>query len=350
MRILFPIFLLIFVIGCSKEDTSSYQTESTINQNEYEVIASNLEIPWEIAKLDDTIYISERTGSIVQIKEDNYFRQPVRLEKGLSNQPEAGLLGIAFPSNFTNKAFAYYSYVDGNDFFQRVVEIQLIDDHWQETNVLLDKIPGGKFHQGGRIKIGPDQKLYITTGDATVPELAQDVTSLAGKILRMNIDGTIPSDNPIPNNYVYSYGHRNPQGLAWDSEGNLYASEHGSSAHDELNHIQKGKNYGWPIIQGDETKEGMLNPIVHSHEKTWAPSGMALLEGKLYFASLRGEGIRVYDLQTNMLDETLSELGRVRDVLATNQGLYVITNNTDGRGNPYANDDRLIFIPIHMLR
>lgn len=114
----------------------------------------------------------------------------------------------------------------------------------------------------------------------------------------MNLDGSVPSDNPFPNSYIYSYGHRNPQGLAWDSDGNLFATEHGQTALDEINQIEKGHNYGWPVIEGDETSEGMETPIVHSGEDTWAPSGMSYLDELFYFASLRGEGIRQFDPNT----------------------------------------------------
>ncbi len=339
--------MIVLLIGCStKEDD---QTVTKINDSDYQVIATGLKIPWEIAKVNDTIYISERVGSIIEMKDNEMTRRQVTLEKNLSNQPEAGLLGIAFPEEFSNKAYAYYSYADNDGYFQRVVEIQKEENSWRETKTLLDRIPGGKFHQGGRIKIGPDDKLYITTGDATIPELAQDVTSLAGKILRMNLDGSIPEDNPFENSYIYSYGHRNPQGLAWDGEGNLYATEHGSSAHDELNLIQKGSNYGWPTIQGDETESGMVTPVIHSGNDTWAPSGLTYLDDKLYFAALRGEGLRVYDRQNGTLEVLLPEIGRVRDVFATEQGIYVITNNTDGRGNPSPNDDQLLLIPIEYL-
>ncbi|WP_084710594.1 PQQ-dependent sugar dehydrogenase [Ornithinibacillus californiensis] len=325
-------------------------TKLMVNQADYDVIATKLIEPWEIEEVGESIFISERNGSIVEIKNNNITRLPVLLDKDLSSQPEAGLLGLAFPHNFSNLAYAYYSYVENNEFYQRVVEIMRTEERWEESGVLIDRIPGGQFHQGGRIEIGPDQKLYITTGDATIPELAQDPTSLAGKIIRMNLDATVPADNPFPNSYVYSLGHRNPQGLAWDDDGNLYATEHGPSAHDEINLIKVGKNYGWPIIIGDETKEGMETPVVHSQENTWAPSGMTYIDGGFYFASLRGEGIRLFNPNSKEVTLIFSDVGRIRDVLATEDGLYAITNNTDGRGNPSEGDDRLLFIPRAVLQ
>lgn len=356
IRILYPLIALVILIltGCSKaQNTLTESKEQAVNNSgriEYEIIATNLQVPWEIVKIGEKLYISERTGFIVEIEEQKINRKRVQLEKDLSNQPEAGLLGISFPEGFTDTAYAYYSYVERGHYFQRVVEIKQTNDSWKETATLLDQIPGGKFHQGGRIEIGPDKRLYITTGDATVPELAQDINSLAGKILRMNLDGSIPDDNPFENSYVYSYGHRNPQGLAWDNEGQLYATEHGASAHDEINRIQKGKNYGWPTIQGDERREGMEAPIIHSGETTWAPSGMTFLAGKFYFATLRGEGIREFDPIAKTEQLIISDVGRVRDVLSTPEGLYAITNNTDGRGNPTNQDDILLFIPINSLK
>lgn len=354
IRILFLPLITILLIGCSNQSSDQQElpsnpSQQTIKQTTYQIMTTKLQEPWEIVKQDDVFYISERNGTIVEIRGDKQMKRPIRLQKELSNQSEAGLLGIAFPPDFTDTAFAYYSYVEDGKYWQRVITIKLLDDHWEESAVLLDRIPGGDYHQGGRLEIGPDQKLYITTGDATVPELAQDLNSLAGKILRMNLDGSIPEDNPFQNSYVYSYGHRNPQGLAWDEEGNLYETEHGSTAHDEINRIEKGKNYGWPIIQDDEKREGMQSPLIHSGEDTWAPSGMAYLDGKFYFASLRGEGVRVYDPATNKQRLIVSDVGRVRDVLATPEGLYAITNNTDGRGNPSEIDDILLYIPLEKI-
>lgn len=314
---------------------------------EPKIIAENLEAPWEIAIDDDKLYISERPGAIVTINGNEKTRKKVKLAADLSEQAEAGLLGIALPADFadTNTAIAYYSYEVDGTYYQRVVTIKEKDDRWEETGVILDHIPGGEFHQGGRIKFGPDDKLYITTGDATNPKAAQDLKSLAGKILRMNADGSVPSDNPFDDSYVYSYGHRNAQGLAWDDEANLYATEHGDNAHDEINRIEPGKNYGWPEIEGDETADDMESPIVQSGEDTWAPSGMTYLRGQFFFASLRGEGLRRFDPKHEKVDQIIADVGRVRDAHATADGIYIITNNTDGRGNPAKNDDRLIFIP-----
>ncbi|PAV30657.1 quinoprotein glucose dehydrogenase [Virgibacillus profundi] len=334
--------------GANNESEETSKTKEPDVMNERKVIAKKLEQPWEIAFVDDTFYISERTGSIVTIQNEELIRKPVEFNQNLSSQPEAGLLGIAIPDDFkeTNTAFAYYSYQEDEQFFQRVVTIEEADDSWIETSILLDEIPGGQYHQGGRIEIGPDGKLYITTGDAVMPELAQDLDSLAGKILRMNLDGTMPDDNPFNDSYVYSYGHRNPQGLAWGPENEFYATEHGSNAYDEVNHIKPGNNYGWPVIRGDETAENMKIPVVHSGEDTWAPSGMTYYRGNFYFASLRGEGLRKFDPMNETVELIVSDVGRVRDVYAAEAGLYLITNNTDGRGEPAVDDDKLIFIPI----
>lgn len=348
IRILLSLIMLCILIGCSNPDVQ--QTKPTENNLTYEVVMTNLQEPWEIEMQNNQFFISERNGFIVEIADGDMRRIPVALEKTLSNQPEAGLLGIAIPSENGDRAYAYYSYADDEVYYQRVVEIKRTKDQWEESKVLLDQIPGGQYHQGGRIQIGPDDKLYITTGDASIPELAQDVASLAGKILRMNLDGSVPSDNPFPNSYIYSYGHRNPQGLAWDSDGNLFATEHGQTALDEINQIEKGHNYGWPVIEGDETSEGMETPIVHSGEDTWAPSGMSYLDETFYFASLRGEGIRQFDPDTKQVKLVFSDVGRVRDVLATDKGFYAITNNTDGRGTPAEDDDKLLFIPRDMLK
>lgn len=245
-----------------------------------------------------------------------------------------------------NHAFLYYTYEDKNGQFNRVVEIREENNEWFEQKVLLDQIPSGNFHHGGRIKIGPDKKLYITTGDATDAMIAQDKASLGGKILRMNLDGTIPDDNPYPGSFVYSYGHRNPQGLAWDETGQLYSSEHGSSAHDEINLIKPKGNYGWPLIQGDETKNGMIAPLFHSGDHTWAPSGIAYHNGILYVAQLRGEGVLAFNVKEKTYKQIVSNVGRVRDVFILRNYLFFVTNNTDGRGAPANHDDKLIKMAI----
>ncbi|MFC4559938.1 PQQ-dependent sugar dehydrogenase [Virgibacillus kekensis] len=331
-------------------DIPAEETQKPV-EVEYQVIAENLKVPWEIANEGDTFYISERPGTIITVEGDEQTRKPVNFSENLSSQPEAGLLGIALPQDFaeTKTAYAYYSYKENDKFYQRVVEIKESGDSWEETKVLLDEIPGGRFHQGGRIAIGPDQKLYVTTGDATNPDSAQNLESLAGKILRMNLDGSIPEDNPFDKSYVYTYGHRNPQGLAWNSANELYATEHGSDSMDEINLITQANNYGWPEIRGDKTEHGMIPPVIHSGEISWAPSGMTYFKGSFYFASLGGEGLRRFNLESKKETLIVDDVGRVRDVHATSEGIYFVTNNTDGRGDPAVNDDRLLFVPASEL-
>ena len=198
------------------------------------------------------------------------------------------------------------------------------------------------FHNGGRVKIGPDHKLYVTTGDAGDKANAQERQSLAGKILRLALDGKVPADNPFPHSYVFSYGHRNPQGLAWNEDGHLYSAEHGPTAHDEINRIVPGHNYGWPVITGGETKKGLETPLFHSGDETWAPSGLSFADGKLYIAGLRGVQIRRFDLTHERSERIFQGVGRLRDVWVDDRAIYVITNNRDGRGDPEQEDDRLL--------
>ncbi|WP_432806587.1 PQQ-dependent sugar dehydrogenase [Mesobacillus maritimus] len=215
--------------------------------------------------------------------------------------------------------------------------------------MLLDQIPSDRVHHGGRLALGPDGKLYATAGDASQPDLAQDLKSLAGKILRMNVDGSVPEDNPFPDSYVYSYGHRNPQGIGWAEDGTMYASEHGPNAHDEINVIEAGKNYGWPKIVGDQSLEGLEQPLFHSGSDTWAPSGLVVSEGKLYVATLRGNSVSEFDLETKTTNELVTGLGRIRDVWLEGSELYFVSNNTDGRGTPLEEDDKLYRVNLSAL-
>lgn len=348
------LLMVIMLSGCSlfeKKDDGIEGYEVVVNQPNVEVMAQKLQIPWSIDKMNQTFYISERTGNIVKIENGKTERQPVRLARPLAKAAEAGLLGFVLDPQFLDnqQAYAYYTYSeDGKGQFNRVVVLRTNGSVWTEEKILLDRIPSAAYHHGGRLKIGPDGLLYITTGDATTPETAQDENSLNGKILRMKLDGTIPADNPFPNSYIYSYGHRNPQGLVWVGT-TLYASEHGESAHDEINRITPGANYGWPVIQGTGQKAGMVTPLYQSGDETWAPSGMAAAKGKLYAATLRGNAVREFELQQERTRPVVTGLGRIRDLYVDGDYLYFVSNNTDGRGNPDQNDDKLYRVLLRDL-
>lgn len=350
------IAILFLITGCSEnEQQDSYNLEET-QQEEFlfpveglEVIVENLGVPWSIEKLEDIFYITERSGNILEIEGGEVERQRVELEQEISTASEAGLLGFVLAPDFSESslAFAYYTYEDNEGQFNRVITLHLEDNVWKEEGLLLDKIPSGSYHHGGRLKIGQDGKLYATTGDASEREIAQNLDSLGGKILRMNLDGSIPSDNPFTESYVYSYGHRNPQGMTWLPDGTLYSSEHGNDANDEINRIEAGQNYGWPIIEGYEEQEGMISPLFTSgDESTWAPSGMDYYNGKLYVAALRGTAVLEFDLETGEHREVITGLGRIRDVIIEDNYLYFISNNSDGRGNPKKNDDKFYRISL----
>ncbi|HEX3099628.1 MAG TPA: PQQ-dependent sugar dehydrogenase [Patescibacteria group bacterium] len=325
---------------------------ATLPAGTEEVVAENLKIPWEVAFLPDgTMLVTERTGTLKHITSAT---TAVNVE-GVVHKGEGGLLGMALHPDFKDNHFIYlYSTTaTGGGLTNRVERYVYNNEQLSDRKVLLEGIPGSSNHDGGRLAFGPDGDLYITTGDAENSANAQDQNSLAGKILRLKDDGSIPEDNPF-HNATYSYGHRNPQGLAWDTTGQLWATEHGPSGlqtgYDELNRIEKGANYGWPTIKGSEAKDGLITPVLNSGSKeTWAPSGMAFYKGLLIFSGLRGESLYstpVANGQVGTLTSYLHEkYGRLRAVVAGPDGfLYITTSNTDGRGTPKSGDDKVIRI------
>lgn len=317
-------------------------------ETHYELVSERLDIPWELVFLPSgDLLVTERLGNLLRVGIDKKII-PV---SGVEHKGEGGLLGIALHPNFENNHFIYlYSTTALGNGLENRVDRYVFDS---ENNVLTNKkpiisgIPGASYHDGGRLAFGPDGYLYITTGDSGNPLLAQDKNSLAGKILRLEENGNIPPDNPF-GNAVYSYGHRNSQGITWDENGRLWATEHGTVNMDELNLIEKGKNYGWNLIEGDEKREGMQTPIINSGtDSVWAPTGITYYNGNLLFTGLKGEALYKYDITTNKITPYFQgEFGRLRTVSVKDGYIYLLTNNKDGRGNPSIDDDRIIKIPI----
>ncbi|CAM4507109.1 glucose/arabinose dehydrogenase [Paenibacillus endophyticus] len=333
------------------ESTEPGPNEPEMSDEPYTVLAQELRVPWVIAFHEDIVYISEREGNIVKVDGAQMTRQSVHLKKSVQGVGEGGFLGFVLSPDFAQSktAYAYHTYEEKGRLLNRVVLLEQSGDQWNEMETLLEGIPGAANHDGGRMAFGPDKQLYVTTGDAQQRELAQDINSLAGKILRMTPSGGIPEDNPFPDSYVYSYGHRNPQGLVWNDEGILYNTEHGPSGnpggHDEINIIEAGGNYGWPAIYGDSTAKGMIAPIYHTGEEAIAPSGATIDAGnRMLIATLVGSALYRYDPATQEMIVVFEGEGRLRDVKIKDGRVYVITNNTDGRGTPKENDDRLLLL------
>ena len=320
---------------------------------EVETVATGLEAPWELAFAPDgRIFVTERAGRVRVLTPDGVLEEePLAQIEGVAAEGEGGLLGLALDPDFERNGhvYLYHTYRDESGLRNRLVRYTESGGRLADETVLLDGIPGEIIHDGGRIAFGPDGKLYVTTGDAARPELAQDPGSLAGKILRLNGDGSVPADNPFPGSPVYSYGHRNPQGLAWNPRtGHLYATEHGASGNDELNLIEAGANYGWPEVEGSE--HGEFTAPVAVYGSSIAPSGAAWYESGVLFATLVGNHLHRVRIDPDdprrvAGDEELFDdrFGRLRDVQAGPDGaLYLLTSNRDGRGNPTDDDDRLL--------
>jgi glucose/arabinose dehydrogenase len=324
-----------------------------------------LEVPWALAFAPDgRAFVSERPGRVRVIRGGRLEPKPA-LTLPVAHVGEGGLLGLALHPRFPNPPYVYVYYTyEREGLRNRVERLREQEGRLVRDRVILDDIPGAIVHDGGRIRFGPDGMLYVGTGDARQPSLAQDPRSLAGKILRVTPEGTVPADNPFPGSPVYSLGHRNVQGLAWHPETrNLYATEHGPSgergfAHDEVNLIRPGSNYGWPdVLCGETHRPGFVDAVACSGEDTWAPSGAEFVargawRGRLLVANLRGAHLRAFVLSADgtrveRQEVVFSGFGRLRDVVEGPDGaVYVLTSNRDGRGRPTEADDRILRLPL----
>jgi len=323
------------------------------------IVASGLTSPWGLAFLPDgSALVSERdTGRILRVDPRRPAGQNVRvLGKVAGSTPdgEGGLLGIALPpATDTVPRFLYAYTTTARD--NRVVRIELLDGATRlgAISPVLTGIPKNSYHNGGRIVVAPDGTLFVATGDAGDVSTAQNRRSLAGKVLHINPDGSPAAGNPSPKSPVFTLGHRNVQGLAFDSSGALWASEFGSKDADELNTLVPGGNYGWPLVEGQGSSSRFLNP-----EATWSPtslaspSGIAIKDDVAYVASLRGEVLWKVPLsKIGSADPSagqpkavrIGNFGRLRTVsVAPDGSLWLITSNTDGRGDPRRADDRIL--------
>lgn len=351
------------------------QSSAQMTAERVRVLATGLEVPWAIAFLPSgDMLVTERAGRVRWVSQTGAVREdPAATIPQVKQIGEGGLQGIALHPNFDANHFVYlyYTYGEtGGNTLNRVSRYTFDGLHLNNEEIIVDNIPGSSNHDGGRIKFGPDEYLYITTGDAEQPSFAQNTNSLAGKILRVTDAGEPVSGNPFNTSLlleaderperlpggdgrIYSYGHRNPQGITWDDRGQLWATEHGPSGletgNDEFNKIGLGQNFGWPDIRGMQTKDGMVRPVLESGRgNTWAPAGIAFTRGSFYFGGLRGAALYQVTMQGDVarLQTFLkNEYGRLREVVVGPDNLlYVTTSNRDGRGSVKTDDDKILII------
>ena len=325
-------------------------------------LATGLESPWSLAFAPDgRLFVTERPGRVRILQDGQLLPAPALSLDDLHTRDESGVLGLALHPQFAANHYVYIVYTalgrDGP--IARLVRYREVGNTLGEAAVLLDDVPAANIHNGSRVRFGPDGALYVTFGDVARPSVAQDLASLNGKILRLNDDGTTPSGNPF-RSPVWSWGHRNPQGLDWHPDtGDLYETEHGQIGNDEINVIEAGRNYGWPVIEGSATRSDMQAPIA-SFSPAVAPSGASFYRGsafpafrnQLFVATLRGQALLRVRLDAANprrvagIERLLEgRYGRLRDVVSGPDGaLYVCTSNRDGRATPSAGDDRILQI------
>ncbi len=334
-----------------------------------DVWVEGLEIPWSLVFLNqERALVSERGGRVRLISRGILADEPYKVIQEAEHTGEGGLMGLAKHPDYPEQPYLYamYTYNRQGRLYNRVSRYKDTGTTLEFDLVIVDSIPGHRVHNGGRIAFGPDRMLYVCTGDIWQAEIAQDTDNLGGKILRFTPDGDIPADNPFKGSPVYSMGHRNPQGLAWHPKtGSLFSSEHGPSGEyglrgkDIINVIEKGGNYGWPLVLGAANVDGFIDPLIMWIRAT-PPSGMTFWNNRLYVATLRSEAlIRVYFEQegdsyaVQNIDRLFAgewhkgTFGRLRDAVSGPDGaLYVLTNNLDGRGNPRPGDDKILRLTL----
>jgi len=352
--------------ACPKDSPTTPQTSEAFTTRDgvrfrVETVLTGLEIPWSMNFAPDgRLFVTERPGRVRIVTPGSSSSDLALTIDDVYAQGEAGLLGLALDPDFAQNRFVYiyYSAAIGNRAVNRIVRYREVNSRLGERVTLLDNIPAANIHDGGRLRFGPDGLLYASAGDAADANLAQDVASLAGKILRLNRDGTTPRDNRF-SSPVYTYGHRNPQGFDWHpTSGDLWAVEHGASGNDEVNAIRAGLNFGWPRIEGAATMSAMEAPVTF-YNPAIAPSGASFYRGQrlpqfannLFVATLRGTHLLRLTVDTSTRRVTAQErllegtYGRLRDVVSGPDGsLYFCTNDRDGRGNPTSSDDQVLRI------
>ena len=339
-----------------------------------ETVVAGLEVPWSIVFTPDgRMLLTERPGRVRVVENGELRAEPLARIEDVKAASESGLMGLALHPQFAANHLLYlsYAYLNKGEQRVRVARFRETGSALTDRKVIIEDIPAAPNHAGCRLRFGPDNKLYVTTGDATERELAQRLDSLAGKTLRLNDDGTVPSDNPFVGQQnarpeIWSYGHRNSQGLDWQPGTNLqFQTEHGPSGFDgpgggdEVNIVERGKNYGWPLIHHTQSRNGLESPLLEYTPAVAPASGMFYrgaafpqFRGNLFFGCLRGQTIIrvVLDGRRVVSQERLLErkFGRIRDVAEGPDGaLYFSTSNEDGRGSPANNDDRILrLVPV----
>lgn len=370
--------VLMVLLGCSQPPPGrgAGEVENTAEQEvkfQIETVVTGLQVPWSIVWTPDgRMLIAERPGRVRVVEHGKLRPTPVFTVPDVESTGESGLMGLALHPQFSTNGFVYLSYTYGSGAGNvRIARYRMSENGFNDRQVIIENIPAAQYHAGCRIRFGSDGKLYITTGDAARRELAQRLDSLAGKTLRLNDDGSVPGDNPFVGQQnargeIWSYGHRNAQGMDWQPGTDLmFQTEHGPSGFDgpgggdEVNIVERGKNYGWPVIHHRETREGMEAPLLEYTPAVAPASGMFYrgsvfpqFKGNFFFGNLRGERIIRVVLDGRRVvsqeDLLLKQYGRIRDVAEGPDGaIYFSTSNRDGRGTPTSDDDRIIrLVPV----
>ncbi|RKS75102.1 glucose/arabinose dehydrogenase [Actinomadura pelletieri DSM 43383] len=312
-------------------------------------VADDLRVPWAMAFLPggDALVTERDTARLVRVTPSG-AKEQVGTVPGVDPGGEGGLMGVAVSPTHASDRLIYLYYTAEDD--NRVVRATFDRTLTGTPQPIVTGIPKGGVHNGGRLQFGPDRMLYITTGETGETGLSQQKDSLGGKILRVTPDGKAAPGNPFGNR-VWSYGHRNVQGLAWDDKGRLYATEFGQDRFDEVNLIEKGKNYGWPEVEGVGDRDGFTDPLLTWTTNEASPSGLAYAGGSLWAAALRGERLWQIPLDNGRTGRPVARLdsayGRLRAVASAPDGtLWIATSNRDGRGEPAADDDRIFSVPV----